>query len=444
MLTLLLCSMLLLDTKPTAADDTWPEWRGGALSALRRETRLPTTWSKNQNVAWVAAVPGTGWASPIVWKDRVFLTTVVGEAPKDKDKPQKGLYMGGERPAAPSTPHRWLAHAFDASTGKVLWEKELHQGLPKFGKHIKNTYASETPVTDGDRLYVYLGEVGVFCLDFDGNILWKQLWPVMPTKATWGFGASPVLHGDRLFIVNDNEKESFLVALDKKTGKELWRVKRDEKSNWSTPIIWRNSQRTELITTGTNKVRSYDLDGKLLWELGSLSKVTVMSPVADGDLLYVGSGFLLDRNRPLFAVRPGASGDISLKKDQTSSDYVVWMNPTASVYHPTPLVVDGLIYILNDRGLLSAYDAKTGALVYEKKRVVTSGAGAFTASPVAFDGKILCVSEDGETYVVQAGPDFKVLGKNSLEEFTLATPAFTKDRLFLRTATKLYCIAKTE
>lgn len=436
--------MLFSESTALPRDDVWPEFRGGPLAGQRRDSSVPMSWDKNRNLAWKATIPGQGWASPVVWKDRVFLTAVIGAAPSEKDKAVKGLYMGGERPQAPTTDHRWMAYCLDANTGKTLWEKELHRGKPAFGKHIKNTYASETPATDGERLYVYLGEVGVFCLDFDGKTLWEKKLPALPTRASWGFGASPTLHGDQLFIVNDNEKESFLVAFDKMSGQEKWRVKRDEKSNWATPTIWKNSLRTELITVGTNKVRSYDLQGKLLWELGPLSKVTVMSPVADGDMLFVGSGFLLDKNRPLFAVKPGAVGDISLKKDETKSEFVVWMNPTAAVYHPTPLVLDGLCYILNDRGLLSCFDAKTGEMVYEKKRVASSGAGAFTASPIACGGKILCLSEDGETFVVEPGREFKVLGRNSLDEMTLATPAATRDKLFIRTASKLYCIMKTE
>lgn len=442
-----LLSAFLYFGNPTPAEiahDVWPQFRGGSLSAVRQHTTLPTTWSKKQNIAWATDIPGQGWSSPIVWKNRVFITAVLGDNPEPKDQAKKGLYFGGERAKPPTNEHRWMAYALDAGSGKVLWERELHKGVPSTGKHIKNTYCSETPATDGERLYVYLGEAGVFCLSLDGKPVWSQEWKAQKTKLSWGFGASPLLYKGRLFIVNDNEQDSFMVCLDAKTGKELWREKRDEKTNWSTPMIWENSQRVELITTGTKKVRSYDLDGHLLWELSRMSQITVMSPIADGDLLYVGSGYLMDKVRPIYAVKPGAKGDITLEKDQDSNQFIVWVNRTAGTYQPTPIVVDGLCYVLVDTGFLTCYDAKTGKQVYDKQRFSNTGAAAFTASPWSCDGKVFCLSEDGDTFVVEAGPNFKVIAKNSLDEMTLASPAVTRDRLFLRTAGKVYCIMKIE
>jgi outer membrane protein assembly factor BamB len=261
---------------------------------------------------------------------------------------------------------------------------------------------------------------------------------VVPTQLNWGTGASPVLHRDRVYVVNDNEKQSFLVALDKKTGAEVWKVDRDEKSNWATPFIWESGQRTEIVTCGKKRVRSYDLDGKLLWEFGGMSSICVPCPVAAHGMLYVSSGYEFGRPRPVFAVKPGASGDITLKKDETSNDYIAWYKEPAGAYHPTPLVLGDHLYVVYSTGFISCFDAKTGKPLYERERL----GGSITASPWSYDGKIFCLGEDGTTYVVKAGPEFELLGKNVLGEVALATPAVADGRLFLRTVTTLYCVQK--
>jgi outer membrane protein assembly factor BamB len=256
----------------------------------------------------------------------------------------------------------------------------------------------------------------------------------------WGTAASPALAGGRLFVVSDNEEKSFVVALDARTGKELWKVERDEKSNWATPFVWKNDRRTELVTAGSGRVRSYDLDGKLLWQLRGMSVISIPTPGAGEGLLYVTSGYVADPfMKPLYAVRPGAEGDISLKAGEDSNKWVAWCHRQAGPYHPSPLVYNGLVYVLYDRGMLSCYEAKTGKPVYEKQRL---GATAFTASPWAYNGKVFCLSEDGDTFVVRAGRDFKVLGRNRLDDMALATPALAGGSLFVRTASKLYCLRK--
>ena len=250
-----------------------------------------------------------------------------------------------------------------------------------------------------------------------------------------------MLHEGRLYIVNDNEEQSFVVALDKKTGDQIWRVERDEKSNWATPYIWENQQRTELVTAGQDKIRSYNLDGKLLWELGGMSSITIPTPLAAHGLLYVTSGFVVDKKRPVFAIRPGASGDISLNDNQNSNEFIVWCQKQAGPYNPSPIVYGDYFYVLYDRGMLSCYDARTGAEVYSQQRIAP-GANAFTASPWANDGKLFCLSEDGDTFVIQAGPEFKVLGKNALDEMCMATPAALRGSVIIRTISRLYRIGK--
>jgi outer membrane protein assembly factor BamB len=438
-LSLLTVLFLGVSALGVSADTNWPQFRGPGSTGVADRRGLPDAWSTTQNVAWCTEIPGRGWSSPIVWDDKIFLTSVIREGKAEEAK--KGLYFGGNRLAPPADEHRWMVYCLDWQTGKIRWERQVHKGKPESPTHIKNTYASETPVTDGERVYAYFGNVGIFCFDLDGKELWSQKWGALPTAFGWGTAASPVLYKDRLYLVNDNEKQSFLVALDARTGKEVWRTPREEKSNWATPFIWENGQRTEIITCGAKKVRSYDLDGKLLWQLGPMSSIVIPTPFSRHGLLYVTSGYVMDRVRPLYAIRPGASGDILLKDGEATNEHVAWVQKQAGPYNPSPLVYGDYLYVLYDRGLFGCYDARTGKEVYKER--MGGGATAFTASPWAYDGKIFCLSEDGDTFVIAAGPEYKSLGKNSLNEMCMATPALAHDSVLIRTLTKLYRIKGT-
>jgi len=436
-------SLILATTVLSAvAQSNWPQFRGEQSLGVATSQNLPTTWSASQNVAWKTAVPGFGWSSPVVWGDRIFVTSVVRDG--DVEPPKKGLYFGGERPTPSTNTQHWMVYGFDWTTGKKLWEKQVHEGLPSTSIHLKNTYASETPVTDGERVYAYFGNVGLFCLDLEGKEVWSQNWEPFKTRNGWGTAASPVLHQDRIFVVNDNEEKSFVVALNKRTGDQLWRVERDEKSNWATPFVWQNELRTELVVPGRKRVRSYDLDGKLLWEFGGMSSIVIPTPFAKSGLLYVCSGYVGDKNRPVFAIRPGAAGDISLKDGETSNQFIAWCEKTAAPYNPSPLAYGDYFYVLFDFGFLSCRDARTGKEIYEKQRINLEGTSGFTASPWAYDNKIFCLSEDGDTFVFQAGPEYKLIGKNRLGEMCMATPAIARDSLILRTASNLYRIKNSE
>ena len=427
------------ETADAADAAAWPQFRGpGFQGTVADNPRLPESWSPEKNIAWKQAVPGRGWSSPVIWGDRVFLTTAINSGTSEAPKP--GLYFGGNRPKV-ETIHEWKILCHDLATGRLRWEHAVQKGVPPEARHLKNSFASETPLTDGERVYAYIGNVGLFTFDMDGKLLWSRQWDPVKTRYGWGTAASPVLHRGVLYLVNDNEDQSFLTALEAGTGKVKWRIDREEGSNWSPPFVWENSQRRELVTTGSGKVRSYDLEGKLLWTLTGFSSITVPAPFAQGDLLYIGSGYVGDQKRPFMAVKPGASGDISLAEGETNNEFIAWSHPKIAPYMPTPLVYRDHLYILLDRGMMSCYDAATGKQIYRRKRLGRHG--EFTASPLAYNGKIYCFSERGNAVAVKAGADFEVVGVSELDEMIMATPAISGDRLLIRTIDHLYCIRET-
>jgi outer membrane protein assembly factor BamB len=425
-----------------APDGNWPQFRGPDARGIAEGAALPDRWTATENVAWKTDIPGRGWSSPIVWGDRVYLTTVVNLG--ESEPPKKGLYNGGNRMDVPQSTHQWKVYCLDLKSGKVLWEKQVREGAPTAPIHVKNSYASETPVTDGERVYAYFGNVGIWCFDMDGKDVWNR--EIAPQRMAfgWGTASSPVVHGDRLYIVNDNLEASWLLALDKKTGKEIWKVAREEKSNWSTPYVWTNEQRTEIVTPGSGLVRSYDLDGKLLWSFKGMSSITIATPYSSNGLLFLSSGYVGDKRRPLYAIRPGASGDISLAQGQTSNQWIAWSYPQAGPYNPTTLAYNDRIYVLYDGGALACFNAADGAVVYERTKIPEGG--NFTTSPWAYGNRIFCLNEDGVTFVIKAGDKFEVLNTNPLstDDMGMATPAIVNDRLLLRTSSRIYCIRNAE
>jgi len=424
------------------AQDNWPQFRGAESRGLGTSDQLPLIWSQSTNIAWKATVPGRGWSSPIVWGKSIFLTTAVSDG--DEEAPKKGLYFGGERPPTKNR-HRWLAVCLDRNSGTTRWSTELFAAVPSTPIHVKNTYASETPVTDGKHLYVLFGQIGLFCLDLEGNLVWKKSFEPHKTAHGWGTSISPVLHGDRIYVVSDNEEKSSLSAFDKRTGAEVWRVDRDERTNYATPYVWQNPVRTELVVPGGKQVRSYDLEGKLLWQFKGMSTLTIPTPFESEGLLYLAAGYVGDKltpNKPVYALRPGASGDLTLAEGATESQSIAWMQPNAAPYNPSPLIDAGRLYVLWDFGFLNCRDARTGREIYEKQRLKSDGTAGFTASPWAYRGRIFCLSEDGDTYVIPAGDTYKLERINSLGELCMATPAIAGKQLFIRTLSNVFCVAE--
>lgn len=431
--------VLLLSCVGQAHADDWPQFRGADSRGVMEDSRFPDRWSETENIVWKVPVAGRGWSSPIVVGNRVFVTTVVrAEGKPEEAKP--GLYFGGNRLTPPDVALEWQLICFGLRDGRQLWKRTLHKGKPQTPRHIKNSYASETPVTDGERVYALFGDVGLYCLTVEGEPVWSKALPPVKTRFGWGTASSPVLHDERLYLVSDSEDASYLAAFDKVTGDEIWKVTRDEKSNWATPFVWENDQRTEIITPGTGRIRSYGLDGKLLYQLGGCSSITIGTPYAAHGLLFVSSGYVLDAKKPIFAIRPGAKGDISLDEKETSNAHIAWCQKQAAPYNPTTLVYRDQLYVLLDRGLMTSYDARTGEPVYGRQRLPNGR--AFTASPWAANGKIFCLNEFGETFVIRAGREFELLHTNRLEteDLSMSTSAIAGDRLLLRTGENLYCI----
>ena len=432
----------VLTATVSSAVENWPQFRGtGSNPALADNPNLPETWSTTENVEWVTDIPGLGWSSPVVWGDKVFLTTV--DAAGNFERPKEGLYNGRGRPLPPDMEHGWIVYCLSLTTGEVIWKNQVLSMKPVVGRHPKNTYASETPVTDGEKVWVLFGDVGLYCFDMDGNEVWTKMIEPKKTQFDYGAAASPILHDDMLIMIYDNQESSYIAAYHKDTGEELWRTERNEKMSWATPFIWENELRTEIITTGMIRNRSYDLDGNLLWEMDARNSwACIATPFTSGGLLYVNSGYFTDKHRPVYAIRPGAEGDITMPEGDTSSEFIAWYQPEAGNYNTSPLVYRDLYYSVYDRGQFHCYDAKTGEIQYEQKKIAESGRASFTASPWAYNGKVFSLSEQGDTYVVEAGREFKLLGKNSLDEMCMACPAIVGDRLLIRTVSKLYSIKK--
>jgi outer membrane protein assembly factor BamB len=328
----------------------------------------------------------------------------------------------------------------DAVTGKTLWSQTAREGRPTLHIHPNNTYASETPETDGARVIAYFGMTGVFCYDLAGNLLWSKDLGVFPTQFGWGTGSSPALHRDHVFVQCDNDRSSFLVALNTVTGDEIWRATRDEQSNWSTPYIWQNKLRTELVTAGGRKMRSYDpQSGQLLWEMGASGRAA-LTPVGDAELLYVDScDRLMGRSGLLAAIRPGATGDISLRGKETTNSHVAWSMDLRAYRTASPLIYEGCLYLLEQQtGIIRCFNAQTGTLL---ARARLPGASGFTASPWAGAGRVYCLDQHGLTVVLEPGPELRVLAKNELNEMCWSSPAVVGSRLLLRGVDHLYCIS---
>jgi outer membrane protein assembly factor BamB len=421
----------------------WPSFRGDHASGVADGQRPPTTWdaAKGTNVRWKTAIPGLAHSSPVVWGERVFVTTAVSSDPNTEFKP--GLYGAGT-PAKDVSRHQWCVWCLDRRSGEVVWSKVAHEGVPKIKRHIKSSQANATPATDGKRLVAYFASEGLYCYDPDGRLLWKKDLGLVDCGAfndpeqQWGAASSPILYRNMVIVQCDRQKDSFIAAYHADTGEQVWRTARDEGPSWGTPTVYEGPGRPELIANGTNAIRGYDpLTGKELWRLRPNSQITVPAPVVGHRLIFVTSGYR--PIQPIYAVRPGATGDISLKEGAEASDAIAWSKMRGGPYMPTPIVYDRYLYTCSNNGVLTCYEARTGEQVYRQR--ISSGAG-YSGSPVAADGKLYLASEDGDVRVVRAGPRYELLAVNRMGDYCMATPAISDGMLLVRTQHHLFAIGR--
>jgi len=446
LLSLSLVAGLLSFSVAQSAD--WTQFRGPNGTGTVEETKLPDQWSASKNVAWKAGVNGYGWSSPIIVGDKVYLTSA---STKDQKKPSSGGFGGGGggmrppgggggfRPgggSAPNVNYKFEVVCLDLKDGKVVWSEVAADQKPTIPTHSTNTYASETPVSDGERIYAYFGMTGVFCYDLKGKQLWKKDLGSYSMAQGWGTGSSPVLDDKCIFIQCDNEQKSFLIALDKKTGDEVWKVSRSDRSSWATPYVWKTKDRTELVTVGSSSIRSYDpANGKVLWEIkgiGTQGGRPAAAAVGDDERVYVGMGGGMGSSGPIYAVKAGAKGELS-----SSSDSMAWSSRSGGPSTSTPILYKGYLYIVDGRGSVTCYEARSGKQSYKER---LTGARSFTSSPWACNDKIYFLDDNGQTFVVKAGTEFKLLETNNIGEMCWSSPALTGDALLLRSVDRLYCI----
>jgi outer membrane protein assembly factor BamB len=425
-----------------APDAPWPSFRGERAEGTASDQRLPESWdaTTGRHVRWKVRVPGLAHSSPIVWGDGVFVTTAVSSREDASFKP--GLYGAGTASEDRSV-HRWKVLAYDRSSGRLLWDRTVHEGVPVDKRHIKSTYASATPATDGRFVIASFGSQGLFAYDTTGRLVWKRDLGRMDVGAydlpsyEWGPASSPIIWRDRVFVQVDTSGPDFIAAIDLKTGKTLWQTARDELPSWGTPTVIEIEGRAELVTNAPNFIRGYDpLTGRELWRLGGSSKITAPTPTSSGGLIIVTSGRAPER--PIFAIRPGSTGDLTLPAGQRSSARIAWSWTGRGSYMPTPLAYDGLLYVLGNAGLFDCYNLATGDEVY-RQRLAHRGSG-FSASPVAADGRVFLSSEDGDIFIVRAGRKFAVEATCPIGEPLMATPAISSGTMFIRGERHLFAI----
>lgn len=417
------------------AAGNWPQWRGPDGSGISNEKNLPAEWSETKNIKWKTPIQGRSHSSPIVWDNRIFLTTAIegevvtgAKAVKHMDGDKEYVHPDS---VGANKKHRFNVVCLDRETGKVLWDVTAWEGTPYDDRHRKSSYAASTPTTDGKYVYAFFGTEGLYAYDFKGKLAWKVKLGNLATVGM-GTGTSPILYENVVILQCDEEggTASFMVALDKKTGKEVWKTARQVQMSWSTPLLVRTTKRAELIASGTETIIAYDpATGKELWRHKGLESNAVPSPVANSEKVFVVSGF---PTKIAFAINLGQSGDL------TGTPSVPWKYSKGTAYVPSPIAYGDYLYLMTDRGILTCIDAKTGEVKYEGGRVPIPA--TFTASPVAFEGKILLTSEDGDTFIIKAGPKHEILGTNSLGEPVYASPAIADGRIFIRGEKNLYCI----
>ena len=423
----------------TTRAQNWPSFRGPNASGVSEGSKPPITWDveKAQNVLWQTPIPGLSHASPIVWDNHIFVITAISSDSKAGFQAKdRGIGLAND-----DVKHTWMIYALDKRNGKVIWSDKAYEGVPRAKRHVKATQANSTPVTDGRYVVALFGSEGLAAYDMKGKLLWKQdlgvlnpgLWD--DKDSSWGHSSSPIIYRDLVIVQADGHKQSFIAAFNLKDGKQAWRVERNEITSWTTPTIYQGKDRTELIANGGRFIRGYDpLTGKELWRFAdSDTQVKMQAPLIAHDLIYITGGY--PPGRAMYAFRPGAVGDISLKSGEEKNAFLAWTSSKGSPYTPTPIIYGDLLYVIADNGVLSTYDAKTGELIYQQRLPST-----FSASPVAADRRLYLASEDGDVFVVKAGRQYELLSRNSMGQPLMATPALSQGMLIVRGESAVYAL----
>lgn len=432
------------ETTPKVKTENWPQFRGHNASGIAVGHDLPLHWDvkTGTNILWKRPIPGLGHSSPVVWGNKVFVTTAVGEGKEAYLK--VGRY--GESPDNPEDyVHHYKVYCLDRKTGDILWEKTSCSGKPKVSRHIKSSHANCTPATDGKHLLAFFGSQGLYCYDLDGKFLWTKDLGYLDAGAfdvpeiQWGFGSSPIIYEDKVIVLCDVNNQSFITALDLETGDDIWRTLRDENPTWGTPTVHKSEDRTQVIVNGYKHIGGYDVEtGKPIWWMHGGGDVPCPTPVVSEGLVFITNAH--GRMRPIYAIKLEAEGDISLAKDEKSNRYIPWFYPRRGSYQPTPLVLDGLLYIGDNGGILTCYVAETGEEKY--RNPIGGDISSYSASIVAVDGRLYFSDEYGNIHIVKAGPTYDHLAVNKMDEICMATPAVSGKTLFIRARRNLFAICK--
>jgi len=419
----------------------WPQFRGYMGTGILEQKGIPDTWNvkTGENIVWNTPIPGLAHSSPVVWDQLIFVTSAVSSARRDSLK--IGLY-GDIDMADDQGIHQFKVFCLDKKTGKIIWERIADEGIPKERRHTKSTYANPTPATDGKHVVVSFGSQGLFCYDFDGNLVWKKdlgnlaTGPFNETGVEWGYSSSPVIHDGRIIIQGDLLKNSFLATFDVTTGKEIWRINRDAISSWGSPAIYNGPEKKLIIVNAYPFIMAYDfLNGSEIWRIGNVGDAPAPTAVVAHNLIYINSAH--GKYSPIFAIKPSATGDLTLSGDATSSDHVAWSFARGGAYMASLLVYGDYLYNLQVSGLLTCIDALTGGVKYKQNL-----AKAFSASPVASGNKIYLPAETGEIFVTEAGPEYKLIAENNMEDACMASPAITDGMIIFRTQHSLVAVGK--
>jgi outer membrane protein assembly factor BamB len=433
--------LIFLFAFPLAAQN-WPSFRGRNATGIEDGKRLLSNWNveKQEQILWKTPIPGLAHSSPIIWNDRIFVTTAIAS---DQNRTMQIGQVNAFGLSNDMSRQSWRIYCLDRATGKILWEKIAQEAEPRVKRHPKTTHASATPATDGKHVVALFASGGLYCYDIKGKLLWSQdlgvlnaNWADYP-NVQWGPASSPIIYKNLVIVQCDIEKDSFIAAFDVASGKKIWTTPRKTIPSWSTPGIYEGKKQAELIISGSEDIRGYNpMTGQELWNLRPTSRISVPTPFAAEDLIFVTSGYLRGV-QPLYAIVPGARGDISLKEGSSSSAQIAWSTQKGGPYITTPLVYQGYLYICGYNGVVACYNAKTGEKLYEQRL----GKGSFfSSSPVAGDGKIYAISEDGDAYVLKAGPQFELLSTNPMGEVCMASPALSSGMIIIRTLTQVIAI----